>query len=459
MNIKRLSAKLFMFWFLTSALFACGDSHEETTDPDEVKNTKRTFKEVDAIVANYGQGFLNSPRFQGSTQYLRLQWDQLEPQQGVYDWSVIDDAIKKLNIKKGESMTLRVMCSNAHSPGYYCSPKWLFDEGCKGKEYLRGGNSPEGGVEILRIEPYYDDPIFLKRHAEFIVEFGKKYNNNPMVSVIDIGSYGNWGEWHVDFAPPASIDVRKKIVDMYNQAFPDTYMVFMTDDDKVLPYGLQNPRVGMRRDGVGSPKLEKEWAGSYRYQHVTGMADVWKSAPIIFEWWGNYDYMLENGWSYEASINFMLNNHVSLILDNVGTVPTEKISLLTELAKKAGTRLVLNSVEHINTIEKGSSLDFKISISNKGVAKLYPKYKLRFFIYDAGGKVVYTQDGTADPNSWLPGDYKLDEQINFPQNLASGTYKIGLAVVDSKGNLPFFKLAVNLIPKEESYIVSEVKVE
>jgi len=95
------------------------------------KIVTKIFTEADGIVPNAGQGFLSSTRFLSTITYLRLQWEQLEPQPDVYDWSVIDNAIKILDVKNGGSIGLRIMCCSAHSPGYYCSPKWLFDEGCK----------------------------------------------------------------------------------------------------------------------------------------------------------------------------------------------------------------------------------------------------------------------------------------------------------------------------------------
>jgi hypothetical protein len=60
---------------------------------------------------------------------------------------------------------MRVMTANAHSGGYYSSPKWLFDAGCKGFEYNAGGDDPTiGGRPIPRIEPDYADPIYLAKH-------------------------------------------------------------------------------------------------------------------------------------------------------------------------------------------------------------------------------------------------------------------------------------------------------
>jgi len=431
-----------------------------TTDPVlSEKIVKKTFTEADGIVPNPGQGFLSSTRFSSTITYLRLQWEQLEPQPGVYDWTVIDNAIKNLDVKSGGSIGLRIMCCSAHSPGYYCSPKWLFDEGCKGTEYtIKVANSSEGGAKIPRIDPIYDDPIFLQRHAEFLKALGEKYRDVPQINIVDIGSYGNWGEWHADYSPSVSVDIKKKFVDMYVAAFPNKKMVFMTDDDKTLPYALTFG-IGLRRDGVGSPTLEQQWAGSARYQAAIGMADQWKKAPVVFEWWTNYNDMLTKGWSFESSVNFMINNHVSIINDNIGTVPDDKLPLLVNLAKIAGARIVLNSVSNTNLVRKDSTFSIDLDITNKGVAKIYDKYVLRFFLYDSTGKIQFTTDGLSSPNNWFPGNFKLTESFKIPSTLAAGTYKIGIGITDPTGLLPMFKLAITLIPRDLSYLVSEVKIQ
>ena len=67
-----------------------------------------------------------------------------EPQEGQFNFKVIDDVIAAWK-SRGATVAFRVMTCNAHSRGYYTSPKWLFDGGCKSFEYLRGGDDPTSG--------------------------------------------------------------------------------------------------------------------------------------------------------------------------------------------------------------------------------------------------------------------------------------------------------------------------
>jgi hypothetical protein len=110
-------------------------------EPDLVH---RQFREVDTLFANPGQGWMSQqrspqgePRFPCSVVYIRFNWADVEPEEGQFDWKLIDDVIAAWK-PRGAAVAMRVMTCNAHSGGYYTSPKWLFDAGCKSHEFLRG---------------------------------------------------------------------------------------------------------------------------------------------------------------------------------------------------------------------------------------------------------------------------------------------------------------------------------
>ena len=158
---------------------------------------RRTFRELDTLLANPGQGWMSqartpkaNPRFPYSVVYIRFNWADVEPEQGQYNWHVIDDVIAAWK-PRAATVAFRIMTCNAHSAGYYASPKWLFDSGCKSFEYVVGGDDPtSGGKRIARIEPDYSDPIYLARHGEFLTALGQRYDGSPAVEFLDIGSYG-----------------------------------------------------------------------------------------------------------------------------------------------------------------------------------------------------------------------------------------------------------------------------
>jgi hypothetical protein len=245
---------------------------------------------------------------------------------------------------------------------------------------------------------------------------------------------------------------------MYLRAFPRTPLVFMTDDAEVLKYALTHG-TGLRRDGVGSPRHEQNWIGSKKYAAVQDMGEVWKHAPVVFEWYGDYAFLQSRKWSFDAGVDFMLNNHVSLINNNIGHVPPEAVPQLEKLARLAGYRFVLRELSHESTSKPGTVLNVKMTWANVGVAKLYQPYRLRLFLTDAEGKDAWIADSRADPRQWLPGEYHLAESAAVPANLKPGEYTLALALVDPDGQRPALKLAIDAPEHQGRYRVSRCKCE
>jgi hypothetical protein len=443
-----------MLWLAFVGGMAVSPGAAATGAGPEPNVTVVRFHEVDTLFANPGQGWMSRRGLPCSVVYTRFNWEAAEPAPGQFHWNVIDDVIAKAK-PRGARVAFRVMTCNAHSSGYYCSPKWLFDAGCKGFEYLVGGDSPTaGGKRLPRIEPDYADPIYLARHSEFLEALGKRYDGHPDIELLDIGSYGVWGEWHTKH--PAPLAVRQRIVDMYLRAFPRTPLVFMTDDAEVLKYALAHG-TGLRRDGVGSPRHEQNWIGSKKYSAVQDMGEVWKHAPVVFEWYGDYAFLQSRKWSFDAGVDFMLNNHVSLINNNIGHVPPEAVPQLEKLARLAGYRFVLRELSHEATVKPGTVLNVKMTWANVGVAKLYQPYRLRLFLTDAEGKDAWVADSKADPRQWLPGEHHLAESLAIPASFKPGQYTLALALVDPDGQRPALKLAIDASEHEGRYRVSRCK--
>jgi len=422
-----------------------------------------TFNEVDTLFANPGAGWMSQqrspkgePRFPCSVVYIRFGWADVEPAEGAYNWKLIDDVIAAWK-PRGASVAMRVMTCSAHSAGYYTSPKWLFDAGCKGFEYESGGGDPtSGGKRIPRIEPDYADPLYLAKHAAFIKALGQRYDGHPGVEFLDIGSYGVWGEWHTKH--PAPVAVRQRIVDMYLAAFKKTPLVFMSDDAAVLPYALERG-AGFRRDGVGSPWHEQNWIGSKKYAAAQSMADTWKTAPVVFEWFGDYDYLKSRGWSFDGAVNFMLTNHVAMINDNVGRFPPEARPQLNRLARLAGYRFVLREASHPSTVKRGAAFSLNMKWSNVGVGKLYRPFALRVSLVDASGRSAVEAESKADPRAWLPGDRDLTETVQLPASLSAGDYALAVALVDPSGQRPPLRLAMDAPEQAGRYTVGKIHVE
>jgi hypothetical protein len=232
----------------------------------------------------------------------------------------------------------------------------------------------------------------------------------------------------------------------------------MSDDVEVMGYALAHG-TGLRRDGVGSPWEEQNWIGSPRYAGVKRMADTWKKAPVVFEWYGDYDYLKSKDWSFDAAVNFMLHNHVSMINDNIGRVPPEAMPQLEKLARLAGYRFVLREVAHQKSVPRGAALNVTMKWANVGVAKLYRPFDLRLSLRNAAGQTTISANASADPREWLPGERDVAALMQIPASLEPGDYTLAVALIDPSNRGRPLNLAMDAPAKEGWYLVSQVRVE
>jgi Beta-galactosidase len=132
-------------------------------------------------------GLASNPYIAGA--HLGYYWSQLEPQQGVYNWSAIDQQMAPW-INYGKKVILRVSTSgwSRWAPPYSGNgtPQWVYNLG------VRSVKENDGAIM-----PAYWNPIFLQNFADFVHAFAQRYDGNPHVAYIDIG-LGVGGEAKVD---------------------------------------------------------------------------------------------------------------------------------------------------------------------------------------------------------------------------------------------------------------------
>ena len=126
-----------------------------------------------------------------STVYFRLLWSELEPEEGQYRWDMIDRVAQNW-IAKGKKIAFRVICCN-HTAN--ACPDYVRAAGAKGI-WFRYANHGAGKDFPERWEPVYDDPVFLEKYSAFLKAFADRYDGDPNVAFVDVGSFGMYGEGH-----------------------------------------------------------------------------------------------------------------------------------------------------------------------------------------------------------------------------------------------------------------------
>lgn len=142
------------------------------------------------IPENYGSKLEPSDTLEDfpglSTVYLRVPWAFLEPEEGHFNWALLDTPAQRW-IARGKRVALRVTCSENWLR--FATPEWVKNAGAKGTFYEFGkGPSEKGGSW----DPDFADPVFLGKLERFLAAMAARYDGNPNVAFVDIGTFGLW---------------------------------------------------------------------------------------------------------------------------------------------------------------------------------------------------------------------------------------------------------------------------
>jgi hypothetical protein len=250
------------------------------------------------------------PEFPGvSSIYMRLDWSNLEPEEGKFNWSIVDTPMQKW-VEAGKTIAFRFCTSEASRREPYATPRWVEKAGAKGYHLKGEGEiSPDGPMW----EPGFDDPIFLEKLDHFLAAAAARYDGNPHVAFIDVGSFGVWGEGHTVASTriPYSVATIRLHIDLYKKNFKHTLLV-ANDDFMIQGRGIE--ALGYARDqglSLRDDSILVE-AGAHAYYHAYLAYNFWPRLPVILEpqhygeskrdgAWGDGHLLLQAVEDYHAS--------------------------------------------------------------------------------------------------------------------------------------------------------------
>ena len=219
---------------------------------------------------------------------MRLDWASVEPQEGQYNWTALERFLDSWG-RLGKVCNIGVMCANTHSRAAegYVTPKWVFDAGAKKIEIMLNPDQSTTGTPGKKVAPVFDDPIFLAKFANFLRAFASRYDGDPRIAVLDIRSYGNWGEAHMSpfGVPDIAPEEFRKHVQMHVDAFQKTQLCLSRNAHlgrygplkPIFDWAVLEKHIAPRRDGICGNSDGRETA--------LGLG----IAPGVFELFDNYD--------------------------------------------------------------------------------------------------------------------------------------------------------------------------
>jgi len=373
--------------------------------------------------------------------YGRYSWRQIEGVKDTYDFSVIDHDVA-IARSQGQRFAFRVYAADSGLGA--CVPDYLVSEMPNGT-WFDDKRSRISGTPNTYF-PDWNSPAFVNRAARLIAALGKRYDGSPDIAWVEIGLYGNWGEWHTSpyrYPSPGGAvagadDVKRQIVDAYVGAFRHTRLIMMTDDNFGLLYALsKSPSIGIRRDSLGDPWFED---GLVRDPaRLAAVQERWKTAPFVTEFFGFRTNVAGAADVLNMAIAQAKKYHVSMVLQNSGSQPDW--AQMSQDAHNAEFRLAdacgYNLAVTASAVQVGRQISIAASWTNSGSAPPYDPWRVTYVLTPEGGSAdtcVDLGNSTLHLTSVMPNtDNKpliWGDKFQISPNLPAGRYSIGLVICD-----------------------------
>jgi len=397
--------------------------------------------------------------------YLRLAWSFLEPEEGIFDWSHIDDIVEKY-VPMGYNISFRISCKETGpaptSVPYevdgirYATPYWVKEAGAKGVD------RPEYGSASWT--PDWDDPVYLEKLHLFHKAFAEKYDGKSWVRYIDVGSIGDWGEGHTWSSTriPPTVEEIKTHMDLYLEHYKNTQLV-VTDDIlayeksneeslELLDYAIDNGFT-LRDD---SPLVQGYMLGeldtwTVRSPHF--FEAIYKTLPTVFEL-EHYGKVKENGYwlgkNGEDTIPEFNLSGAKVFREAMKLIhPTyigyhgymeewleDNPGLTVELLNLCGYWYFPNSIN--STQYRNGELKFEIEWLNKGLAPAYSSYQLRGKLIpaDNSSEIIAFEIENSGNKNWMPDQLHLEKYVVALSKEPIGNYQFAIQLFDENSGTP-----------------------
>jgi hypothetical protein len=410
----------------------------------------------------FADGDANLDGLPSGSAYFRFYWREIESTPGGIDFARFDDLLARAH-RTGQKLALRIMCTG--SSQYMDVPVWLKEQGCRGVEFRYGGRR--------HWVPDFEDPLFQKAHFGMIRELGRRYNGHPDLDLVDIGSVGLWGEWHMSNTealdtgkpvPLPSLATRSAIVEAWANAFSNHSVVVLIGNGEgmaqtvALGYGWRADCLG---DMGGFSKTWNHMENFYMQQlERTGAGDAWKRGPVAFESCWDMRKWKESGWDVRSIFDYALQCHASYMNNKSAPIPVGTRAEIERFLRRLGYRWVVRTVEHPAAVERGAGLRVDLTWENVGVAPPYRDYRVAVGIRMAGQSSAkpVVDISEASVRGWLPGPHRTEAVVSVPESLGAGLYDVIVGIVDPVSGDPAVRLAITGRDSSGWYPVSRVEV-
>ncbi|MBN2506967.1 MAG: DUF4832 domain-containing protein [Verrucomicrobia bacterium] len=333
-----------------------------------------------------------------SVVYLRIPWAFVEPEEGGFNWPILDTPAQRW-IAKGKRVAFRLTCSENWTR--FATPEWVRNAGAKGVFYDWGkGPTPNGHFW----DPDFADPVFLAKLDHFLQAVAGRYDGRPQVAFFDIGSYGMWGEGHTGGSSQIPQDRADEIVrqhiDLHLKHFKRTRLAILDDVTGPQARGAHQPLtdyarskgITLRDDSICVQPPPNSW------YHAEMAGLFWPTLPVIVEHehygpskkrgaWGDGSRLIQAVEDYHASyLTIHWWPHEML---------AETRKTVDDINLRLGYRLQLREISWPSRATIGKPFVVNSQWANAGVAPCYPGGFMALTLKNPkGGIVAVLADGS-----------------------------------------------------------------
>lgn len=425
---------------------------------------------TDELLANPGMGWQtfhhfadNDPNLAGlpsASAYFRFYWREIEPKEGQIDFARFDELLAHSR-RAGQKLAFRIMCTG--SGAEMDVPGWLREQGCKGIEFNYGRRR--------HWVPDFADPLFQQAHNRLIRDLGARYDQHPDMDLLDIGSVGLWGEWHMSSTeaigtgqpvPLPTAALRHQIIDAWAGAFPKSSKVVLIGSEEAMTRAVQDG-LGWRADCLGDMGgFSRTWNHMEHFYprqlEKTAAQDAWKKGPVAFESCWDMRKWAEEKWDIAAVFDYALRCHASYMNNKSAPIPPGTRAEVERFLRRLGYRLVIRGLEHDRQAVAGAELTTRIDWENAGVAPPYRDYRVALRLISPTRSQMMVAISPTSIKGWLPGPARIELSVRVPAEASPGRWTVAVGVLDPATGHPAVRLGNTGRDAEGWYPVSDVEV-
>ena len=384
-----------------------------------------------------------------SVAYCRWDWYQIEPNEGEYNWNVIDNAIGYWD-NKGIKFAFGIMNSDSGNTNKFITPKWVFDAGAK---YSDTKVNPFSGSSFIQAVPDWDDAVFKSKLRNFVNALAQRYDGDSRVAWVDIRSFGNYGEWHLtrlEGAQMPSTECQMELAQIYVDAFEGTDLAICQNAVNYLgrQYLLDNG-IYIRDDGAFGLSGTKT-------DSVDGIITISEMIQPYGTYKSNYGW---NNGTYFKYFSKMKQNYMDIGEWGTDTelFIRDNEEIIRYLTNKMGYNFFLSNVTMPQQAQINENISLNFKWINNGISYLDGNANIAVALLDENDNVVKKLWSDYSLDTLKSGEI-FDDTVNISlEDNPIGFYKLAVGVFeDRSADKPQYKIANFGANDDGWYCIAEV---